>query len=73
MRTKVEENNHLMYLLFHTPDKYGRLLGTLYDKKGVNINKWMIEQGYATEYFGKTKKSFDQVLSERDPKNIVKE
>ena len=73
MRQKVDENQQMMYLLFHTPDKYGRLLGTLYDKKGVNINQWMIEQGYATEYFGKTKKSFDQVLSERDQKNVVTE
>jgi micrococcal nuclease len=70
MQQKVDENQQMMYLLFHTPDKYGRLLGTLYDKKGVNMNQWMIEQGYATEYFGKTKKSFDQVLSERDQKIV---
>uniref|UniRef100_A0A6C0KTN4 TNase-like domain-containing protein n=1 Tax=viral metagenome TaxID=1070528 RepID=A0A6C0KTN4_9ZZZZ len=73
MQQKVDENKQIMYLLFYTPDKYGRLLGTLYDKKGVDINRWMIEQGYATEYFGKTKKSFDQVLLERDQKNVIKE
>lgn len=73
MQDMVDQNSQLMYMLFHTPDKYGRLLGTLYDKKGVDINQWMIKQGHAIEYFGKTKKSFDQVLSERDPKNVVKE
>ena len=68
MHDKVEENNHIMYMLFYKPDKYGRLLGTLYDRQGNDINKWMVEHGYATEYFGQTKKSFDQVLMERDEK-----
>jgi hypothetical protein len=43
---------------FHTFDKYGRLMATLYDKQGEDINKWMIASGYAQEYFGKTKKKF---------------
>jgi endonuclease YncB( thermonuclease family) len=66
---KMQENNNLVTVLLYKPDKYGRLLGTFYDKQGNDINKWMVEQGYATEYFGKTKKSFDEVCQERD--NIV--
>ena len=35
-------------------DKYGRLLGTII-KDDVNINEWIIEEGYAKPYFGGTK------------------
>jgi len=43
---------------FHKFDKYGRLMATLHDKQGEDINKWMISSGHAQEYFGKTKKKF---------------
>lgn len=39
-------------------DKYGRLLITVY-KSRVNINKFMVRQGYAYEYDGGTKKKFE--------------
>lgn len=35
-------------------DKYGRFLGNVYCN-GQHINKLMIEQGHAVEYYGKTK------------------
>ena len=54
---RLQENNYLIVALFYKPDKYGRLLATFYDKKG-DINKWMVESGYAYEYFGKTKEKF---------------
>jgi len=54
---RLQENNYLVVALFYKPDKYGRLLATFYDKKG-DINKWMVEAGYAYEYFGKTKQKF---------------
>jgi endonuclease YncB( thermonuclease family) len=57
---KIEENHHIVTILLSKPDKYGRLLGTLYDKKGEDINQWMVSQGFATPYFGKTKKSFTE-------------
>ena len=38
-------------------DKYGRLLITIH-KSGVNINKFMVRQGFAYEYDGGTKKKF---------------
>jgi micrococcal nuclease len=58
LHQKMEENNHLVTILLYKPDKYGRLLGTLYDAKGEDINQWMVQNGFATSYFGKTKKSF---------------
>jgi endonuclease YncB( thermonuclease family) len=36
-------------------DKYGRILATPYllkDSKAVNISKWMLDNGYAREYYG---------------------
>jgi endonuclease YncB( thermonuclease family) len=44
--------------LFYPTDKYGRLMCTFYDEKGEDINQWMVKQGYAVEYMGKTKKKF---------------
>jgi endonuclease YncB( thermonuclease family) len=55
---RLLENDNLVIALFHTFDKYGRLMATLYDKQGEDINRWMITSGYAEEYFGKTKKKF---------------
>jgi micrococcal nuclease len=58
LHQKMEENQYLVTILLYKPDKYGRLLGTLYDSKGEDINQWMVNQGFATSYFGKTKKPF---------------
>lgn len=55
---RLQENDNLVIALFHKFDKYGRLMATLYDKQGDDINKWMIASGHAQEYFGKTKKKF---------------
>ena len=67
---RLNENDHLVIALFYKPDKYGRLLCTLYDKQGEDINQWMVKSGFAYEYFGKTKKTFcesaKQTLSECD-------
>lgn len=59
LESRVNENNSLFIAHFYKNDKYGRLLCTLYDKNEEDINKWMIEKGYAYEYFGKTKKKFE--------------
>ena len=65
MIDKLRENDNMVVALFYKPDKYGRLLCTLYDKHGDDINQWMINGGYATPYFGKTKKSYDEVVASR--------
>ena len=36
-------------------DKYGRVLGTLFDSKKNDINQQMIDLGHAKPYFGGTK------------------
>jgi len=61
MIDKLQENRNLVTVELSKPDKYGRLLGTFYDRNGGNINEWMVEQGYATEYFGKKKKTFSEI------------
>jgi len=58
LKKRLEENDNLVIAHFHKFDKYGRLMATLYDKQGDDINKWLITSGYAQEYFGKTKKKF---------------
>ena len=55
----LQKNENIVLALFYKPDKYGRLLCTFYDKCGEDINKWMVSQGFAYEYFGKTKQKFE--------------
>jgi len=35
--------------------KYGRILGELITKDGINVNEYFIENAYAVAYFGKSK------------------
>ena len=35
--------------------KYGRILGELITKNGLNVNEYFIENNYAVAYFGKSK------------------
>jgi endonuclease YncB( thermonuclease family) len=60
LRKILQENNNIVVGLFYKPDKDGRLLCTLYDKNGEDINKWMVLNGYAYEYFGKTKEKYKE-------------
>ena len=43
-------------------DKYGRLLVRLELQDGTDVSQWLIEQGYAFEYDGGTKKSWEEEL-----------
>jgi endonuclease YncB( thermonuclease family) len=58
----LQRENNLVVALFYKPDKYGRLLCTFYDSLGVDMNKWMVEQGFAYEYFGKTKQKYTEKI-----------
>ena len=40
--------------------KYGRILGELITKDGVNVNEYFIENNYAVAYFGKSKDDIAQ-------------
>jgi len=61
LRKKMEENDWIVVASFYKNDKYGRLMCTFYDKMGEDINKWMISNGYAKEYFGGTKEKYNEV------------
>lgn len=65
MMTKLAENNNIVTILFCKNDKYGRLMGTLYDRNGEDINQWMVKQGHAVPYFGKTKKAYEDSDEEK--------
>lgn len=39
-------------------DKYGRLLGDIYDENTIHINQWLIDNGHAYGYDGGTKQIF---------------
>jgi micrococcal nuclease len=59
LEQRIKENDCILLALFYSPDKYGRQMCTFYDKNGEDINQWMIQQGHAYEYHGKTKKAFE--------------
>lgn len=59
LEQRIKENDERVVAVFYRPDKYGRLLCTFYDRNGDDINKWMITNGFAYEYHGKTKKAFE--------------
>lgn len=43
-------------------DKYGRLLARLELSDGTDVSQWLIQNGYAFEYDGGTKKSWEEEL-----------
>jgi len=65
LTSRLEELEYLVIIQFYKKDKYGRLMGTLYDKAGASINDWMILQGYAVSYNGGKKAEFDEQKLQR--------
>lgn len=57
LKNLVQKPNQLVYIRCGEFDKYGRLLGTLYLSKNieVSVNQMMINTGHGTQYFGGTK------------------
>ena len=43
--------NKVVTIKFCQEEKYGRCMGTIF-YVGTNMNTWMVENGYAKEYFG---------------------
>jgi endonuclease YncB( thermonuclease family) len=60
IRDKLRDKilNKLIYIECGKFDKYGRLLGYIFDENNKNINNWLINCGYAYEYNGGTKEEF---------------
>ena len=72
---RLVENDWIVIAHFDKPDKYGRLLCTLFDKNGENLNEWMIRIGHAVPYFGKTKKKFqaEPIMTAEEPPSSEEE
>jgi micrococcal nuclease len=58
LEERLKETGYIVLSLFYKPDKYGRLLCTFYGKNDINLNEWMVKEGYAKPYFGGTKEKF---------------
>lgn len=77
-KTKELLNNRSITLKFNInreqKDKYKRYLGYVYRDDGLDINKYLIEQGYAREYtYGKPydrQKEFKKLEKQAKQKNI---
>jgi len=70
---RLIENDWIVVAHFEKADKYGRLLCTLFDKNGENLNEWMIRMGHAVPYFGKTKKKFQVMMTAEEPPSSEEE
>jgi endonuclease YncB( thermonuclease family) len=72
---RLIENDWIVIAHFDKADKYGRLLCTLFDKNGENLNEWMIRMGHAVPYFGKTKKKFqaEPMMTAEEPPSSEEE
>lgn len=54
----LQENETLVMVRLGTFDKYGRLLGAVTSKAGVNIGEHLVACGAAHRYSGKTKEAW---------------
>lgn len=48
-------------------EKFGRILGTITNEQGINVNKWLIENNYAVAYSGQNK----ELVQEAHQKNAA--
>ena len=66
----INDNKKIIKIKCEEFDKYGRLLGSLYDINNdtESFNKQLIEEGYAYEYDGgtKTKFNYDKYIKEEN-------
>lgn len=58
LSTYLERSENMVHAEFKEADKYGRWLVILSTKDHVNLNEWMVKEGYAKPYFGGTKEKF---------------
>lgn len=48
-------------------EKFGRILGTITNEQGINVNNWLIENNYAVTYTGQNK----ELVQEAHQKNAA--
>ena len=71
-KISLDTNTKLVYVECLEFDKYGRLLAEIY-YEGESINQWLIDNKYAFEYDGGTKKFWEPYLKEKGYVAIPKE
>jgi len=52
LEDKLSAVNNVVHVHCHQFGKYGRILVTLYTPKGENVNKWLVDNGYAVPATG---------------------
>lgn len=50
LRTLILGKKVVINTYLDRTDKYGRLLGIIYTEDGLNVNQWLIDNGYAVAY-----------------------
>jgi len=67
--------NKKVYLEDISTEKYGRILANVYvisvNKQKINVNQWLLHNGYAVKYDGKTKAPFSQFTQVIPPNDGV--
>jgi micrococcal nuclease len=48
----LESNDFIFTLQSHGVGKFGRCLGEIFIEENISINQTLINEGYATEYYG---------------------
>ena len=67
LKELVENKNVKITTAIDPDDKFGRILGNIETKDGINVNEWLITNNYAVAYKGQNK----ELVQEAHQKNIV--
>ena len=52
LRVLCEESSEPLVIISHGVGKYGRVLGEIKQQPNVNINRMLVAEGHAKEYYG---------------------
>ena len=66
LKELIEEKRVKITTAIDTDDKFGRILGVIETKEGINVNEWLITNNYAVAYKGQNK----DLVQEAHQKNI---
>ena len=66
LKELIEEKRVKIITAIDPDDKFGRILGIIETKEGINVNEWLITNNYAVAYKGQNK----DLVQEAHQKNI---
>lgn len=66
LKELIEEKRVKITTAIDPDDKFGRILGIIETKEGINVNEWLITNNYAVAYKGQNK----DLVREAHQKNI---